>query len=118
MRIVERTCCVCRSRSDKRTLARMVVTGGGLAWDQSQRLPGRGGYVHTTPRCASRMSSPAVWERALRLRAGTLVAEQVSGVARSVMEYALSIAAKEGDDVKGVDRSARAQGKVGKGLRF
>jgi hypothetical protein len=34
------------------------------------------------------------------------------------MEYALSIAAKEGDDVKGVDRSARAQGKVGKGLRF
>jgi len=114
VRIVERTCCLCRSRDDKLNLARMVVGGGDLIWDKSHRLPGRGGYVHITPRCASRMSSVPVWERALRLRGGTLAAEQVAEVARAVMECALSVTASGNEDGRSVERNAGAQETVGK----
>ncbi len=88
MRRSERTCCICRSKADKRDLARMVCRDGVLLWDEAQMSPGRGAYVHVNPDCASRMAQSARWEHALRLSRGSLRSEQVGQVARMILEEA------------------------------
>ena len=77
---------MCRSKGDKRSLARMVCVSGNLVWDESQRLPGRGGYVHLSLHCVSKMGQPARWERMLNLKPETLAVEQVRVVAQALME--------------------------------
>ena len=59
------------------------MVDGDLVVDESQRLPGRGGYVHPTPECLSRMGEVKRWERALRVEGSGLERAQV---ARLVME--------------------------------
>lgn len=86
MRRSERTCCICRSKADKRDLARMVCRDGSLLWDNAQTSSGRGAYVHVNAECASRMAQPARWEHVLRLPRGSLRSEQVSQVARTILE--------------------------------
>lgn len=88
MRRRERTCCICRSKADKRDLARIVCRDGVLLWDDAQASTGRGAYVHVNPECASRMAQPAKWEHVLRLSRGSLRTEQVSQVARTILEEA------------------------------
>lgn len=85
LRTIERTCCICRSKADKRGLLRVVAVNGDLVIDDSQSLPGRGGYVHPTPECLSRMGQVARWERALRVGDVGLKASQVSRVAMELM---------------------------------
>ena len=85
LRTIERTCGMCRSKGDKRTLARMVCVSGSLVWDEAQRLPGRGGYVHLSPQCVSKMGQPARWERILNLKPRTLAVEQVRVVAQALL---------------------------------
>lgn len=63
----ERSCVVCRGKAQKSTLLRVVWTEGGAVIDRLQRLPGRGGYLHRSWECWSRMRQPARWARALRL---------------------------------------------------
>lgn len=83
----ERTCCVCRSKGDKRALIRLVVAEGELTVDLQHRLPGRGGYVHPTVVCVSRMGPAQRWERVFRLSGGSLEAPQVARVVESLMTY-------------------------------
>lgn len=83
--MIERTCCICRSKGDKRTLIRLVAQGGFLVIDDQQRLPGRGGYVHASIDCLSRMAQSQRWERALRLQGASLEASQVSRVVMELM---------------------------------
>ena len=85
LRTVERTCCICRSKGDKTTLIRLVVSEGKLVVDELQQLPGRGGYVHPTVECVSRMGQAQRWERALRLKGASLEASQVSQVVMQLM---------------------------------
>lgn len=85
LRTIERTCCICRSKGDKRTLIRLVAQGGALVIDDHQRLPGRGGYVHPSVECLSRMGQAQRWERALRLKGASLEASQVSRVVMELM---------------------------------
>ena len=85
LRTIERTCCICRSKEDKRTLIRLVAQGGMLVVDEHQQLPGRGGYVHATVECLSRMGQPQRWERAFRLKGASLEASQVSRVVVELM---------------------------------
>lgn len=85
MRTIERTCCVCRSKADKRSLVRLVCCNGALLWDDRQRAPGRGAYVHRTPECLSKMGQPGKWEHVLRIPQGTLVPAQVSEVTRGLL---------------------------------
>lgn len=86
MRTIERTCCVCRSKADKRELARLVCCNGALLWDDRQRAPGRGAYVHLSSECLSKMGHAGKWEHVLRLPQGTLVPAQVSEVTRSLLQ--------------------------------
>ena len=86
-RFIERTCCACRSKSDKRSLARLVSVEGRLVWDEQQRLPGRGGYVHLAPQCVSKISQPGRWEKLLRLEQESLSATQVAEVVRALATF-------------------------------
>lgn len=56
-------------------------------WDEQQRLPGRGGYVHLVPQCVSKIGQPGRWEKLLRLEQESLSATQVSEVARALATF-------------------------------
>jgi predicted RNA-binding protein YlxR (DUF448 family) len=57
----ERTCVACRTKSEKRSLIRVVRTPEGqIEVDSSGRLPGRGAYLCLTLAC---------WETALKRKA-------------------------------------------------
>jgi predicted RNA-binding protein YlxR (DUF448 family) len=87
---VERTCCVCRSRAEKRDLIRLVCTEGRLELDREFDSRGRGAYVHAETHCLARAAHAARWERALRVPAGTLHGQQVSQVFAELLAQATS----------------------------
>ncbi len=58
---------------------------GELIIDESQRLPGRGGYIHPTTDCLSRMGQVSRWERALRVEGRGLEQTQVARLAMELM---------------------------------
>jgi predicted RNA-binding protein YlxR (DUF448 family) len=108
VKVPERTCCVCRSKGEKRSLARLVSCKGALVWDVAQRAPGRGSYVHLTSACLSRMGSASRWEYVLKLPPGSLNAAQVSEVTRSMMqEVHRGFAERPGDEKEGPSGSRR-----------
>ena len=109
LKTIERTCCICRSKGDKRALIRLVAQGGVLIVDDQQRLPGRGGYVHATIECLSRMGQAQRWERALRLKGASLEASQVSRVVMELMTRVRGSVAPSEDRsaVKGQARKIR-----------
>jgi predicted RNA-binding protein YlxR (DUF448 family) len=49
-----RTCLVCRLRSEKKNLCRLVMVGAELFYDRRFRAPGRGYYVCRKTECLSR----------------------------------------------------------------
>ncbi len=58
-------CAGCRGRAAKRTLVRLVWDGAeAVRLDPSQRLPGRGVYLH--PECAGRALKSKAIARGLR----------------------------------------------------
>lgn len=61
-----RTCIVCREKSNKRTLIRIVRTEQGVQVDLSGKLNGRGAYLCDQPGCWERALSSDVLSRALR----------------------------------------------------
>lgn len=77
---VERTCCVCRSRAEKRDLIRLVCSEGRLELGDASGSKGRGAYVHADARCLAKAAQPARWERALKVSPGTLQGPQVAQV--------------------------------------
>lgn len=107
LRTIERTCCICRSKGDKRTLIRLVAQEGVLVVDDQQRLPGRGGYVHGNVECLSRMGQPQRWERALRLKGASLEASQVSRVVMELMTRVRGSVAPSEDRGSGKGRSTK-----------
>ena len=60
-----RTCVGCGKQSDKVDFLRLVRTEGGMAYDPSGRMPGRGAYVCTID-CLERAYSSKKLQRALR----------------------------------------------------
>lgn len=81
----ERTCVICRSRTTKATLARVVMCGNAPVWDKDQRLPGRGAYVHVSVECLSKMAQAGKWERALRVKPGALDVVALRSVVTTLM---------------------------------
>ncbi len=61
-----RTCVVCRSSADKRSLTRVVRTEAGIFVDSSGKLNGRGAYLCANDNCWQRATSTSVLEKALR----------------------------------------------------
>ena len=49
--VPQRTCVGCRETLAKRSLIRLVRTGGGIVIDQTGKIPGRGAYLHDTRSC-------------------------------------------------------------------
>ncbi len=61
-----RTCFVCRKEGQKGELLRFVwADPGEVVFDQEQRLPGRGAYLHTRVQCWTRCGEPKKWQHAL-----------------------------------------------------
>lgn len=61
-----RMCVVCRQRSDKRALTRVVSTPEGVQIDPTGRANGRGAYVCDQPRCWQVIANSDILARALR----------------------------------------------------
>jgi predicted RNA-binding protein YlxR (DUF448 family) len=86
-----RTCIICRAKTDKYELARVVFSNGSLIWDWDQSAPGRGGYVHLKPECVSKSVNTARWERSLRLPPGVLDREQLKALEIELLRRSLEL---------------------------
>ncbi len=66
-RVPQRTCVVCRTTADKRTLTRLVRTpDDGVHVDPTGKRNGRGAYLCDDPACWERALTSDVLGRALR----------------------------------------------------
>ncbi|XWX05322.1 YlxR family protein [Aggregatilineales bacterium SYSU G02658] len=63
-----RTCVVCREKSGKRTLTRVVYSETGLVIDLTGKAHGRGAYLCDNPDCWQRAATTDVLAHALRVR--------------------------------------------------
>jgi predicted RNA-binding protein YlxR (DUF448 family) len=61
-----RTCVVCREKSGKRTLVRLVRTVDGIHVDRTGKISGRGAYVCDRESCWERVVQSDVLAQALR----------------------------------------------------
>lgn len=61
-----RTCVVCREKSSKRALTRIVRTETGIYVDLTGKVNGRGAYLCDAPTCWQRATQSDVLARALR----------------------------------------------------
>ena len=80
-----RKCVVCGRRENKAGLFRFVFREGGIEWDPSQRLHGRGAYCHPDVECVMGLKKPQLFERALRLQKGTWNSASVQAVMNEVL---------------------------------
>lgn len=76
-----RMCIVCRARSDKRTLTRLVNTGQGVYIDPTGKRNGRGAYLCGNRSCWERAVSTDMLGNALRI---VLTAEDRARLAQSM----------------------------------
>ncbi len=58
---------------------------GALARDEHQAVQSRGGYIHPTRECVSRMNQPGRWERALKLAPNSLKSDAVAQVVKRML---------------------------------
>lgn len=58
---------------------------GALARDEHQAMQTRGGYIHPTRECVSRMNQPGRWERALKLAPNSLKSDAVAQVVKRML---------------------------------
>ena len=61
-----RTCVVCRQKSGKRALVRIVRTADGIQVDRTGKMNGRGAYVCDRESCWERVVQSDVLAQALR----------------------------------------------------
>jgi predicted RNA-binding protein YlxR (DUF448 family) len=61
-----RTCVVCRDKTNKRTLVRLVRTESGVQIDPSGKLNGRGAYLCDRASCWERAVNSDILSKALR----------------------------------------------------
>ncbi|TXG84653.1 MAG: YlxR family protein [Thermomicrobiales bacterium] len=65
--VPQRTCVVCREKTNKRALFRIVRTSDGrVEVDLTGRKPGRGAYVCDTPACWERATRTSILDHALK----------------------------------------------------
>ncbi len=64
--IAQRSCVVCKAKTDKRDLIRLVMADGGLLVDPSGKRNGRGAYLCKSKDCWNDASAHRQLSRALR----------------------------------------------------
>ena len=62
----QRSCVVCRTKKDKRSLTRFVFAEGKLTADESGKLRGRGAYLCAAPNCWTLAAARSPLSNALR----------------------------------------------------
>lgn len=65
--VPQRTCVICREKTDKRVLTRVVSTEDGLQIDLSGKMHGRGAYLCDKSLCWERAATTDVLAKALRM---------------------------------------------------
>lgn len=88
-KISKRTCIACRKSEQKvftgsNVLVRLVWHEGKIKVDSSNRMPGRGAYVHRKLECLLKLGSTKLWERAFKLDTGSLQKDKLSVVVESL----------------------------------
>jgi predicted RNA-binding protein YlxR (DUF448 family) len=61
-----RTCVICRDKSEKRRLTRLVSTPEGVFVDPTGKQAGRGAYLCDSPACLERAITTDLLSKALR----------------------------------------------------
>jgi uncharacterized protein len=61
-----RTCVVCKDKTGKRSLTRIVRTEHGIMVDASGKMSGRGAYLCERPQCWERAMTSEVLAKALK----------------------------------------------------
>lgn len=83
--VPQRTCIVCRDRTPKRTLVRIVRTPEGtVEVDPTGKRNGRGAYLCPDPRCWDRATSGPMLGRALKTEIDDETRERLKAFARSL----------------------------------
>ena len=67
-RVPQRTCVVCRTKTAKRELVRLVCAAGGVEVDTTGKKPGRGAYLCTKLECWGAALKNGRLEYALRTK--------------------------------------------------
>ncbi len=62
----QRSCVVCRVKTDKRKLTRLVIADGKLQMDETGKMNGRGAYLCASRDCWNHKSAQSLLARALR----------------------------------------------------
>lgn len=65
--IPERTCVVCRTKADKRSLTRVIRGTDHLMIDATGKMNGRGAYLCNNPACWEKAIKSNVLDRALNM---------------------------------------------------
>lgn len=61
-----RSCAVCRTKRDKRTLTRLVKTDDGIMIDPTGKRDGRGAYLCDDPQCWHKAASTSILNAAFK----------------------------------------------------
>ncbi len=74
----ERSCVICREKSDKKQLLRIVKDKEGhIAYDPTGKAPGRGAYICTNEECLNAFFTKNVLARAFRQQVDQETIQQI-----------------------------------------
>ncbi len=63
----QRTCVVCRRKTDKKDLLRVVCDKEGfLAVEEGKKLAGRGAYIHSKVECIVKAGNLRIWQKVFK----------------------------------------------------
>ncbi len=74
-----RTCIVCRRVMPQKDMLRICTSREGIIeTDPGRRLPGRGAYICSDPRCAERLIKTRALDRAFRMQVDSEIYERIA----------------------------------------
>ena len=86
-RVPQRTCVVCREKTDKRQLTRIVNNAeAGVIVDRSGKLAGRGAYICDRAACWQQALRSQILDRALRTQVSAAQKEALAVAAPPLVE--------------------------------
>ncbi|MCM1305744.1 MAG: YlxR family protein [Bacteroides sp.] len=73
-------CCACRERADKSQMLRVVkTTNGEIVIDESQRMDGRGVWLHDSDACKAKAVKRKLFNVAFKTCVSEEIYEQIKG---------------------------------------
>ena len=82
MKIITRTCNVCRTKNDKKNLVRFVRNKNGeISFDKNQKMDGRGCYVCSE--CLDKMKKSRVLNRAYKINVSESEYDRLINIAKA-----------------------------------